>query len=165
MPERNSEQTGSEKVIQQILAMLADVDKVELEQFSMQLGSLELFIPAGNGTSHALPRLMTPGTPGIAKEKPSVLYNETYAPPSEKFPGRVREVRLGATKKDGGSRGRAFTIGGSDAPPFVYADRPPKHLPVLAMDVFDISIPMPAAVKAGIQDVMDDPAEWARRNV
>lgn len=174
MAERNNERTGSQtgsgnasEYLQQILALLSNVDKVELEQFSMEMGSLELFIPAGNGVSHPLARSMIPGTslPGKVKDKPLVLYNESYVPPSEKFPGRIREVRLGATKKDGGSRGRSFTIGGSDSPPFVYTDRPPRHLPVLAMDTFDQNIPMPAVVKAGIQDVMDDPAEWAKRNV
>jgi acetyl-CoA decarbonylase/synthase complex subunit delta len=165
MAEHSDEQTGSEKVVQQILSMLAGVDKVELEQFSMELGSLELWVPAGNGASRAVPRPVSAGTPRVVKEKPLSLYSESYVPPAEKFPGSVREVTLGATKKDGGSRGRTFVIGGSDAPPFVYADRPPRHLPVLAMDVFDTNIPMPAVVKAGIQDVMDDPAEWARRNV
>jgi len=165
MAERNDEQNGSEKIIQQIISMLGNVDRVELEQFSMEVGDLELFIPGGNGMSPAVSRPMIPVTPGAARAKPTVLFNETYTPPAEQFPGRIREVRLGATKKDGGSRGRSFVIGGSDAPPFVYVDRPPKNLPVLAMDVFDMSIPMPAAVKAGISDVMDDPAEWARRNV
>jgi acetyl-CoA decarbonylase/synthase complex subunit delta len=170
MAERNDEQTGSDKMrdyFQVILSQLANVDKIELENFSMELGSLELFIPSGNGVSHALSRSMNHGTslPVKAKEKPLVLFNESYVSPSEKFPGRIREVRLGSTKKDGGSRGISFILGGSDAPPFVYADRPPGHLPVLAMDTFDVNIPMPAVVKSGIQDVMDDPAEWARRNV
>jgi acetyl-CoA decarbonylase/synthase complex subunit delta len=155
---------------QDILSLLAGVEKIELEQFSMEMGDLELWIPSGNGVSHpgvshALSRAIASAAPSMAKERPSILYNETYKPPFEKFPGSIREVRLGATKKDGGSRGRTFTLGGSDSPPFVYTDKPPRNLPVFAMDVFDMNIPMPMAVKAGIQDVMDDPAEWARRNV
>ena len=155
---------GSQDALQQILALLANVDKVELEQFTMDVGDLSLFIPAAAAARAAsLPAIA--GVPGVAREKPSVLYGETYVPPSEKFPGVIREVRLGNTKKDGGSRGKSFHIGGSVSPPFVYVDKPPKNLPVLAMDVFDMNIPMPAAVKANIQDVMDDPAEWAKRNV
>jgi acetyl-CoA decarbonylase/synthase complex subunit delta len=150
---------------QQIFSLLSSVDKVELEQFSMEVGNLELWFPTGSGVPRTISLPVNAGTPGIAKEKPSVLYNETYTPPSEKFPGRIHEVRLGATKKEGGSRGSSFVIGGSDAPPFVYADRPPLHLPVFAMDVFDNAMPMPMVVKMGIQDVMEDPAEWARRNV
>jgi len=152
-------------IFQNILSMLADVDKVELEKFSLELGHLELLIPTGGGLPPAGPRQVAPGITQPTKEKPLTLYSEAYVPPAEQFPGRIREVRLGATKKEGGTRGRSFTIGGSDAPPFVYADRPPVNLPVFAMDVFDTSIPMPAVVKAGIADVMEDPAEWAKRNV
>ena len=164
---KSTESTGSEKIVQQILSMLNQVDRVELEHFAMELGNLELWVPSGNGVAPAVPGAIGPAvtTPGAVRARPTALYSEPYTPPSEQFPGVIREVRLGATKKEGGTRGRSFVIGGSDAPPFVYADRPPKHLPVLAMDVFDTSIPMPAAVKAGIQDVMEDPAEWARRNV
>ncbi len=144
---------------------MANVEKIELEQFSMELGDLELWVPAGNAAIQGSIHAINTSTPSIIKEKPSVLFNEAYVPPFEKFPGSIREVRLGATKKDGGSRGSSFTIGGSDSPPFVYSDKPPVHLPVFAMDIFDMNIPMPMAVKSGIQDVMDDPAEWARRNV
>ncbi len=166
MAGRNDEQTGKMRgPIQDILSLLANVEKIEFEQFSMEFGDLELWVPAGNAVSRAVTRAVTNGMPSMIKEKPSVLFNETYAPPFEKFPGSIHEVRLGATKKDGGSRGRSFTIGGSDSPPFVYVDKPPVHLPVFAMDIFDMNIPMPMAVKSGIQDVMDDPAEWARRNV
>jgi acetyl-CoA decarbonylase/synthase complex subunit delta len=37
--------------------------------------------------------------------------------------------------------------------------------PVLAVDVFDMDISLPRAIKAGIKEVMADPAEWARLNV
>ena len=50
MAERNDEQTGSGKMrdyFQAILAQLASVDRIELEQFSMEMGSLELFGPRG----------------------------------------------------------------------------------------------------------------------
>jgi acetyl-CoA decarbonylase/synthase complex subunit delta len=167
MAERNDGRTGNEKrdYVQSVLSLMANMEKIELEQFSMEIGDIELWIPAGSGVSRAAPRFATPGMPSNLKEKPYALFREMYTPPIENFPGSIREVRLGATKKDGGSRGRTFTIGGSDSPPFVYADRPPVNLPVFAMDVFDMNIPMPMVVKSGIQDVMDDPAEWARRNV
>jgi acetyl-CoA decarbonylase/synthase complex subunit delta len=165
MAERNDGRTGKARdQLQELLSLLTSVDKIELEKFSMEIGDLELWVPSGNGAPHVVSHPLITGTTAI-KEKPSVLYNEPYAPPVETFPGRIHEVRVGATKKDGGSRGSSFIIGGSDSPPFVYADKPPLHLPVFAMDVFDAVLPMPMVVKAGIQDVMDDPAEWARRNV
>ncbi|CAJ35413.1 CO dehydrogenase/acetyl-CoA synthase subunit delta [Methanocella arvoryzae] len=148
-----------------ILSLMAGVDRIELENFTMEIGDLELWIPARRAMSRAMPQAVQPVASQIMQEKPSALFSETYVPPVENFPCSIREVRLGATRKDGGSRRRTFTLGGSGSPPFVYADRPPANLPVFAMDVFDMSIPMPAAVKADIRDVMDDPAEWARRNV
>lgn len=161
MAEHNGGNDTTRDRIQDILALLASVDRIELERFSMEVGDLEFWIPSGNGASRPMKKALV----RAIKEKPSVLYSESYTPPAEKFPGTIHEVRLGATKKDGGSRRCTFTIGGSDSPPFVYADKPPRNLPVFAMDVFDTNLPMPMAVKAGIQDVMDDPAEWAKRNV
>ncbi len=151
--------------MQDIFSLLANMEKIEFENFSMEIGELEFWIPSGNGVPRVMPRFETPGTAPALRMKPSALFSETYVPPVENFPCRIREVRLGNTKKDGGSRGKTFTLGGANSPQFIYNDKPPANLPVLAMDVFDMNIPMPAAVKAGIQDVMDDPAEWARRNV
>ncbi len=165
MVERNDGQkVKARDRFQDILSMLADVDRIELEKFSMEVGDLELWLPTGSALTRALAAGTTP-IPAQAPPKPLALFKEGYVPPVEKFPGRIHEVRLGAMKKDGGSRCSSFIIGGSDAPPFVYADKPPLHLPVFAMDVFDTDMPMPMVVKAGIQDVMEDPAEWARRNV
>jgi len=168
MVQRNNGRADSGQVrdfLPDILSLLARVDKIELEQFAMEIGDLELWIPASGRAPEAVHGFEAPGTPSTPARRRPELFSEAYVPPVERFPGGVREVRLGATRKDGGSRGRTFTLGGSTAPPFVYADRPPANLPVYAMDVFDMAIPMPAAVKADIQDVMGDPAEWARRNV
>ena len=100
MAGRNDEQIGKMRgPIQDILSLLANVEKIEFEQFSMELGDLELWVPAGNAISRAVTRAVNNGMPSMVKEKPSVLYNETYAPPFEKFPGSIHEVRLGATKK------------------------------------------------------------------
>jgi acetyl-CoA decarbonylase/synthase complex subunit delta len=167
MAERKDMRTGSLKLdrVQDILSLLANMDKVELENFSLEIGDVEFWIPTGNGSSRAAPGFVAPIMPSMHSEKPAELFRETYTPPAENFPSSIHEVRLGATRKEGGSRGRTFTLGGSSSPPFVYGDKPPLNLPVFAMDIFDMNIPMPMAVKSGIQDVMDDPAEWARRNV
>jgi acetyl-CoA decarbonylase/synthase complex subunit delta len=72
---------------------------------------------------------------------------------------------LGATRAEGGSRNRVLTIGGATAPPFAFPENPPPNPPVLAVDVFDMDISLPRAIKAGLKEVMADPAEWARLNV
>jgi len=161
MPEENTSRKNkgiSPESLPHLLSFLSGVDTMEFEQFSMEIGDLELWIAAGTPAAPAC-------TPAAIRQKPVALIPETYSIPQEEFPGRVREVRLGATRSEGGSRGRSLVVGGADAPPFVYQDRPPTHPPLFALDVFDMEVPLPAALKAGIRDVMGDPAEWARLNV
>lgn len=167
MATHNDERAGNEtrNYLPGILSLLTDMEKIEFEHFAMEIGDIQLSIPMGNGIPKGAPRFTIPGVPSKIGEKPLELFEETYAPPVENFPCNIKEVRLGATKNEGGSRGKTYTLGGSNAPPFVYDDKPPVHLPVFAMDIFDMNIPMPAVVKADIKDVMDDPAEWAKRNV
>lgn len=144
-----------------ILSLLNSVEKLDLEQVTLEIGDLELWIPTGAPA-------ITEVHPSVSfkpKVKPAVLYKETFRQPVAEFPGRIREVVLGATRAEGGSRGSTCTIGGSDAPPFTFSDKPPVRPPVFALDVFDMDVPLPRALKAGIKDVMHDPAEWARLNV
>lgn len=79
-----------------------------------------------------------------------------------KFPGKIVTVKLGATKSEGGTRARSILIGGEEAPTFYHFAAPSPHLPVVACDVFDTKIPIPKAVKMHIEEVVDDPAEWAK---
>ena len=76
--------------------------------------------------------------------------------------GKVVEVKLGATKSEGGSRGKSLTIGGESAPPFYSFERVMPHKPVVAVDVFDMKVPLAKAVKMHVKEVMEDPAEWAK---
>ena len=82
----------------------------------------------------------------------------------EKWTGRVNPVTLGATKAEGGTRGRAVTIGGADGIPFLGFDGQTPHPPAIALDVLDkppAEWPRPLAEVYG--DVWSDPAAWARR--
>ncbi|HEY3273495.1 MAG TPA: CO dehydrogenase/acetyl-CoA synthase subunit delta, partial [Methanocella sp.] len=63
MAERNMP-TGAGKsgnALEQIIALLSSVDRVELENFTMEVGNLELFIPAGGALPGAVPRPLMPG--------------------------------------------------------------------------------------------------------
>jgi acetyl-CoA decarbonylase/synthase complex subunit delta len=144
-----------------ILSLLNGVEKLELEQVSLEIGDLELWIPTGT----TVPPGILPVIPPELKAKPVSLLPETFVRPVQEFSGRIREVQLGATRAEGGSRARSCMIGGADAPPFAFPDKHPFHPPVLALDVFDMDVPLPRALKAGIKEVMHDPAEWARLNV
>ncbi len=81
---------------------------------------------------------------------------------SEKYPGKIAEVKLGATRREGGSRCRSLVIGGEVLPAFHKLEKSMPHPPVIALDVFDMKVPLPKAVKMHVKEVMEDPAAWAR---
>jgi acetyl-CoA decarbonylase/synthase complex subunit delta len=157
----NGEKEAREAV-PRLLSLLDGVDKLELEHFAMEIGDLELWIPTGTGSAVPFPQIFPSHD---LKVKPTAIIPEMFSSYHEEFSGRIREVRLGATRSEGGSRDRSLVIGGADAPPFAFFEKPPAHRPVFALDVFDMEVPLPRALKAGIKDVMGDPAEWARWNV
>ncbi len=146
-----------------LLGLLDGVEKIELEKVALEIGDLEFFIPTGTGLAGGLTAPFPPSA--TVPVKPTALIPAAFTPYREEFSGRIREVMLGATRAEGGSRNRVLTIGGADAPPFAFPENPPLHPPVLAVDVFDMDISLPRAIKAGLKEVLADPAEWARLNV
>lgn len=144
----------------QLLELLKGVQQVELENFAMDIGNLELFIPMGR-TTDALDTVSNPNKP----VKPTELIPDHCVPHITEYPGKIREVTLGATKSNGGTRGRTVTIGGSTAPAFTDFSHPLVHPPAIALDVFDMPVNLPKVLKEHVQEVMGDPAEWARMNV
>lgn len=145
----------------ELLALLREAGRIELEGFSLELDELELRLPRG---------AIAPAWPALpaaeeGPERPHDLLPTDFEFTPTTYPGRVREVVLGATRREGGSRARSLTIGGAEAPAFALFDRPVINRPVIAMDVFDTRVPMPKALRAPFEEVRDDPAEWARLNV
>ncbi|MBN2110897.1 MAG: CO dehydrogenase/acetyl-CoA synthase subunit delta [Methanosarcinaceae archaeon] len=82
----------------------------------------------------------------------------------ENWKSQIQEVTLGATSGDGGSRKSTITIGGENALPY-YFDAGMPHRNHVTLDVFDMPISMAKAVKANYEDVINDPAEWAKKAV
>jgi acetyl-CoA decarbonylase/synthase, CODH/ACS complex subunit delta len=76
----------------------------------------------------------------------------------------IQEVTLGATSADGGSRKSTVTLGGENALPY-YFDAEMPHRNYVTMDVFDMPIGMAKSVKDNYGDVINDPAEWAKKVV
>ena len=99
------------------------------------------------------------------KVKPAGLLEAEFKIPKEEYPGQIIEVKLGATKKEGGSRGSSIIIGGEKAPAFYLFDSPIIHPPVVSFDVFDKPPPLARAMRAPFEDVLNDPAAWAKRCV
>ncbi len=143
---------------QRLLSLLSGVEQVEFENFKMEIGDLEFFIPVGIG-----------GAQGIALSdqppRPTALIREGFDPQTVSYPSSIREVTLGATQKDGGSRASTVTIGGSTTPPFFNFEYPPRNQTVIAMDVFDMDVSLPKALKKPVADVLHDPGQWAKMNV
>lgn len=100
--------------------------------------------------------------PPTALTKPTSILEADFAVPTEEYLGQVAEVTLGATKSEGGSRGKTITIGGEKAPAFYLFESPTPHKPAISLDVFDTHVPLAKPVKMHVAEVMDDPAAWAK---
>ncbi len=86
--------------------------------------------------------------------------------PVEKSAGKVREVTLGATAAEGGTRTSTITVGGESALPFLSFDAEMPHRPVVAVEVHDQNPKdWPDHLKDAWGDVMNDPTAWAKAAV
>ena len=83
--------------------------------------------------------------------------------PKDKYAGKVREIVLGATKEQGGTRAKTVTIGGESALPYLHFEGTIPHPPAIAVEIQDRkpSDWSPMLLNAW-KDVADDPAKWAK---
>jgi len=114
----------------------------------------------------SVPQMM-PAAPGAAPAtpatKPTELIQETMGVPVADYPGSIVEVKLGATKAEGGTRATSYVIGGEKVLPFFNFQEPMPNKPVIALDVFDWpKVPLSKAVKMHFREYLEDTAEWAR---
>lgn len=139
-----------------ILDFLTTFEEMELEDVEMELGDLELWFQPG--AFAVPPKAVAPP----AERKPTTLLEADLVPPIEEYPGQIRTVKLGATKGEGGSRAKTVVIGGETSPAFYTFENPRPHPPVVSLDVFDTKVPLPKAIKMHVEEVMEDPAAWAK---
>lgn len=100
-------------------------------------------------------------TPKLSK--PTSLIPAMTSIPVGDYVGEIVEVKLGATKSEGGTRSTSYTIGGEKAPAYYNFQAPPKNKPIIALDVFDWpKVPLSKAVKMHFREVLEDTGEWAR---
>jgi CO dehydrogenase/CO-methylating acetyl-CoA synthase complex beta subunit/CO dehydrogenase/acetyl-CoA synthase delta subunit len=75
----------------------------------------------------------------------------------------VWSVKLGATKEEGGTRGKTFTIGGENCMPFHLWEGEMPNKPLVAMEVFDIvSEKYPDILRNIYGKLLDNPVEMAK---
>jgi len=156
--EKEDESLGL-KLSPRLMELLAKLQEVELEDFEMDVGDLEIWLQPG---AVAAPRAVLPKVAPPVRAKPTKILEAEFVPPVETYPGKVVEVKLGATRSEGGTRGKSVIIGGETTPAFYTFERPTPHSPVVALDVFDIKVPLAKAVKMHVKDVLEDPAAWAK---
>jgi acetyl-CoA decarbonylase/synthase complex subunit delta len=155
-----------------LVRLLSEYDIVELEDVKI-LGDIELEFGSTRGVT--LPPVLDQalraalGIPGAAvapeAAKPVEYRLVTFEARQTEWSGKIEEVTLGATAADGGTRTSTITIGGEQALPFYNFDAPMPHAPTISLDCFDMPIPLAKAVRSYYADVMEDPGEWARKNV
>jgi acetyl-CoA decarbonylase/synthase complex subunit delta len=140
------------------LAELGGVEGLDLEEFA------------------SLPQAPAPKAPEEVEEAepeaPAVELepDEPWIPDSsqvklatEAWDGVVREVTLGATEQEGGTRTKTVTIGGETTMPFMHFEGEIPHKPVVAVEIQnrrpDDWSELLVEEWGG---VMDDPADWAK---
>ena len=83
--------------------------------------------------------------------------------PKEKWTGKVREITLGATAAEGGTRSKTVTVGGETTLPFLFFEGDIPHRPVIAIEIKDRKpddwSPLLEKVWG---DVMNDAGAWAK---
>jgi len=141
------------------MEILAKLQGVELENIEMKVDNMQMCSKQGriSRPTSAKPKAEAPPRPG-----PHEKVKEEFVPSLETYPSKIAEVKLGATKSEGGTRSRSLTIGGETTPAFYTFEGRMPHPPVVAVDVFDMKVPLARAVKMHVKDVMEDPAAWAK---
>jgi len=173
------------------MAEAVDVQQVAQISADIVLGSFRRALEAAlrelGGTVPAAPAAPAPAAAAGAVEAvaPAVEVPEIVAPPvkrarpvvppwseeketsleilKEKWMGQVREITLGATEAEGGTRTKTVTVGGQTAMPFLDFEGQMPRRPVIAIEIQDRKPDdwSPLLVEAW-GGVMDDPATWAK---
>jgi acetyl-CoA decarbonylase/synthase complex subunit delta len=108
----------------------------------------------------ALPAVVKPQGPTAAQRRAALKTLPVRKSPAE-VP--IHTVTLGATKAQGGTRGRTYQIGGATAMPYHLWEGRMPHRPRVAMEVFDVVSPKyPPILREIYGKLLDDPAAMAR---
>jgi acetyl-CoA decarbonylase/synthase complex subunit delta len=137
--------------------------EIELQDVEFQIG--ELILQPSTLATAALKAVAPPAVLAPPKMKPTTILEAPFKPFIQEYPGKIREVTLGATKREGGSRGKTITVGGATTPAFYLFEKAPPHPPVIAVDTFDMKVRLPKAIRMHVEEVWEDTAAWAKMAV
>jgi acetyl-CoA decarbonylase/synthase complex subunit delta len=83
--------------------------------------------------------------------------------PKDAWPGAVRQVTLGATPAEGGTRTRTITVGGQKSMPYLSFENPMPNPPVVAAEIKDLRPEdWSKVLLEAWGSAADDPASWAK---
>jgi len=143
----------------ELFEILSKLQEVELEDVDLDVGDLEIWLQPS--AVSARPRVAAPSAVP-KKAKPSTIIEVDFVPPVETYSGKIVEVQLGATKSEGGTRGKSVIVGGERSPAYYLFENQTPHPPVITLDVFDMKVPLAKAVKMHVEEVVGDPVAWAK---
>jgi acetyl-CoA decarbonylase/synthase, CODH/ACS complex subunit delta len=84
----------------------------------------------------------------------------------EKWPGKVAEVAIGATKQEGGTRGFTVKVGAEATLPCLTREGASPHKPVIAFEIWDTPpLDWPDELVRPYQGAIQDPVQWAQKCV
>jgi acetyl-CoA decarbonylase/synthase complex subunit delta len=122
-------------------------------------------VPVGMGAPAAAPAAAREVAPALAAPKFADLIPAKFDVANiADWATPIQEVPIGNTSADGGTRGKRVMLGGEKALPF-YFDAPMPNRNQVTIDVFDMRLGLAKAVKENYDEVMDNPGEWAKKNV
>jgi acetyl-CoA decarbonylase/synthase complex subunit delta len=83
----------------------------------------------------------------------------------EQWTAAINQVTIGATKAQGGTRGKTITVGGQTTLPFLTFEGAIPNKPVIAGYVADVPPDWPEMLVQAIGKEINSPAEWAQKCV
>ncbi len=143
----------AKKLSDSLVGNLSKYEELELEDVTIDVKEL------------ALKMLPTLHRVIPTKVKPTELAKAEFSLPKTEWVGKIPEVTLGAKVNDEGTRDRNYIIGGETTAAFYTFEGSMVHRPVISMDVFDMKITLPGAVRSYFGDALEDPPEWAKQCV
>jgi acetyl-CoA decarbonylase/synthase complex subunit delta len=85
---------------------------------------------------------------------------------TEKYAASLNTVTIGATKQEGGTRGRTVTVGGAAGLPWLRFEGRPGNPPVIAIEVWDMGADTwPDQLKEAYGSATKDLAAWCKKAV
>ncbi|MFZ5518333.1 MAG: acetyl-CoA decarbonylase/synthase complex subunit alpha/beta [Candidatus Zhuqueibacterota bacterium] len=155
--------TITRDVVQEIIRTLSHKflgeDIASVKQAESEPDGAALVVP-GRASVEEKPVAPAPARPTAADRLAGIT---TFEIRKERCEVPIWSVKLGATKAEGGTRGRTCVVGGATCMPFHLWEGAMPHRPVVAMEVFDVvSEKYPAALRKIYGAVLNHPAEMAK---